>query len=86
MAAVGTKTEPGRYSNLLPGFEEVTLIERLAELDVWHSSDGVHWQELPGALWRPRHAASVFVYDDALWMVAENNMQKDVWKLVRQSK
>jgi len=54
--------------------------------DVWHSSDGVHWQELPDTPWKPRHAASVFVYDDALWMVAGNNMQKDVWKLVRQSK
>ena len=51
--------------------------------DVWHSADGVHWQELPDTPWKPRHAASVFVYDDALWMVAGNNMESDVWKLVR---
>jgi len=51
--------------------------------DVWHSVDGVNWQELPDTPWKPRHAASVFVYDNALWMVAGNNMQKDVWKLVR---
>ena len=51
--------------------------------DVWYSSDGVNWHELPDTPWRPRHAASVFVHADALWMVAGNNMQSDVWKLVR---
>ncbi len=51
--------------------------------DVWYSSDGVKWTELPGTPWAPRHAASVFVYHDALWMVAGNNMEPDVWKLVR---
>ena len=51
--------------------------------DVWHSSDGVNWYELPGTPWKPRHAASVFVHDNALWMVAGNNMESDVWKLVR---
>ena len=34
--------------------------------DVWHSADGVKWQELPDTPWKPRHAASVFVYDDSL--------------------
>jgi len=51
--------------------------------DVWHSGDGVHWEELPSTPWAPRHAASVFVHDNALWMVAGNNMESDVWKLVR---
>jgi hypothetical protein len=51
--------------------------------DVWYSSDGVTWHELPATPWRPRHAASVFVHDNALWMVAGNNMESDVWKLVR---
>ena len=51
--------------------------------DVWYSEDGVTWQELPGTPWKPRHAASVFVFDDALWMVAGNNMESDVWKLVK---
>ncbi|MCP4645721.1 MAG: hypothetical protein GY851_35075 [bacterium] len=51
--------------------------------DVWHSADGVAWHEVPDTPWAVRHAASVFVYDDALWMVAGNNMESDVWKLVR---
>ena len=51
--------------------------------DVWYSEDGVNWEELPNTPWAPRHAASPFVYDDALWMVAGNNMFPDVWKLVR---
>ncbi|MBI2193309.1 MAG: hypothetical protein HYU36_15140 [Planctomycetes bacterium] len=54
--------------------------------DVWHSPDGVHWEEIPNTPWKPRHAASVFVHDHALWMVAGNNMERDVWKLVRNPK
>ena len=49
--------------------------------DVWYSSDGVEWHELPGTPWKPRHAASVFVHDDGLWVVAGNNMESDVWRL-----
>jgi hypothetical protein len=51
--------------------------------DVWYSADGVHWHELPHTPWKARHAASVFVHNQALWMVAGNNMQADVWKLVK---
>jgi hypothetical protein len=51
--------------------------------DVWHSADGVNWHEVPDTPWKPRHAASVFVHQNALWMVVGNNMQPDVWKLVR---
>jgi hypothetical protein len=51
--------------------------------DVWYSADGINWREVPNTPWKPRHAASVFVYRDALWMVAGNNMEPDVWKLVR---
>ncbi|MEE2659333.1 MAG: hypothetical protein VX733_12565 [Candidatus Latescibacterota bacterium] len=51
--------------------------------DVWFSSDGVEWAELPDTPWAPRHAASVFVYRDALWMVTGNNMEPDVWRLTR---
>lgn len=51
--------------------------------DVWYSSDGAEWHELEGTPWRERHAASVFVHDGALWMVAGNNMESDVWKLER---
>ena len=51
--------------------------------DVWYSADGVKWRELPNTPWAPRHAASVFVHDNALWIAAGNNMESDVWKLVR---
>ncbi|MCA9077154.1 MAG: hypothetical protein KDA93_19160 [Planctomycetaceae bacterium] len=51
--------------------------------DVWHSTDGVEWHELPDTPWKPRHAASLYVHNDALWMIAGNNMEPDVWKLVR---
>ena len=51
--------------------------------DVWYSSDGENWYELPDTPWKPRHAASVFVHDNGLWMVAGNNMESDVWKLTR---
>jgi hypothetical protein len=49
--------------------------------DVWYSTDGSHWHEVPGTPWAPRHAASIFVHDHALWVVAGNNMTPDVWKL-----
>ncbi len=50
--------------------------------DVWHSADGMTWHEVPNTPWKPRHAASVFVFQGALWMVAGNNMESDVWRLV----
>ena len=51
--------------------------------DVWYSGDGETWTELPNTPWKERHAASVFVFENALWMVAGNNMESDVWKLIR---
>jgi hypothetical protein len=51
--------------------------------DVWWSADGKEWHEVLDTPWAPRHAASVFVHDDALWMVAGNNMASDVWLLTR---
>jgi len=51
--------------------------------DVWHSADGVTWHEVKNTPWKPRHAASVYVHDGALWMIAGNNMESDVWKLMR---
>ena len=51
--------------------------------DVWHSDDGVNWHEVPETPWKPRHAASVFVFKNALWMVMGNNMEPDVWRLRR---
>jgi hypothetical protein len=53
--------------------------------DVWYSADGVKWHEIPDTPWAPRHAASVFVHDDSLWVVAGNNMTSDVWKLTRKT-
>ena len=53
--------------------------------DAWFSSDGTTWHEIPDTPWKLRHSASVFVYDNALWMVAGNNMESDVWKLTRHS-
>ena len=52
--------------------------------DVWYSADGAEWFSVKTP-WKPRHAASVFVHAGALWMVAGNNMEPDVWKLVRKS-
>ena len=49
--------------------------------DVWYSADGIDWHEVADTPWAPRHAASVCVYDEALWMVAGNNMTPDAWKL-----
>jgi hypothetical protein len=51
--------------------------------DVWYSSDGDNWYEVPATPWKPRHAASAYVHDGALWMIAGNNMESDVWKLRR---
>ena len=51
--------------------------------DVWYSADGTSWHELPDTPWPERHAASVFVYKGALWMMAGCHMGRDVWKLVR---
>src|SRR4051794_38365766 len=33
---------------------------------VGYTADGVNWYEVPDTPWRPRHAASVFVHDNAL--------------------
>lgn len=51
--------------------------------EVWYSPDGSHWFEVPNTPWKIRHAASVFVYKGALWMIAGCHMGRDVWKLVR---
>jgi hypothetical protein len=64
---------------VLEGYSQGTGNRR----DVWHSSDGANWNEVANTPWTPRHAASVFVHDNALWMVAGNNMESDVWKLIR---
>ena len=54
--------------------------------DVWWSEDGKSWFEVPDTPWPPRHASSIFVYRNALWVVAGNNMTPDAWKLTRVDK
>lgn len=49
--------------------------------EVWFSENGEHWTELKPSPWKPRHASSVFVKDDVIYLVAGNNMESDVWKL-----
>jgi len=62
---------------IMEGFDDVNL------KDVWHSSDGASWTEMLEIPWPARHAASVFVYNNALWLAAGNNMTSDVWRLER---
>ena len=56
--------------------------------DVWWSADGETWDELPGTPWDRRHASSVFVFNDSLWVVSGNtndhrDLKADVWRLRR---
>jgi hypothetical protein len=46
-------------------------------------ADWANWTELPNTPWKPRRAARVFVHDNALWIAAGNNMEPDVWRLIR---
>ena len=84
--AKATPWEPRQYHEVAVFDGRMWVLEGYAKgnrNDVWHSDDGVNWYELPDTPWKPRHAASVYVFNNALWMVAGNNMQSDVWKLVR---
>jgi len=63
-----------------------------ASLALAGSADGLAWGEPkivlgpnPDTPWEKRHASSVFVHKNALWMIAGNHMGRDVWKLVRAS-
>lgn len=38
--------------------------------DTWYSADGRNWYVLAGTPWSTRHAASVHVFRNALWLVA----------------
>lgn len=80
--------EPRQYHDVAVFDQRLWVLEGYSpakgnRADVWHSADGQNWHEVPQTPWKPRHAASVFVHDNALWMVVGNNMQSDVWKLVR---
>jgi hypothetical protein len=47
--------------------------------DVWVSSDGADWSEIPGAPWSPRHAAATYAFDGDLYLTA-GFLVNDVWK------
>ena len=53
--------------------------------DVWYSSDGESWSELPDTPWDRRHAPSVVVLGGALWITGgtpnQGNPFNDVWRL-----
>ena len=51
--------------------------------DVWYSKDGVNWYQLRTTPWARRHATSVFVHKNAVWIAAGSYMGADVWKLQR---
>lgn len=81
-----TPWEPRQYHEVAVFDDNMWVLEGYAKRnvnDVWYSPDGVNWKEVPNTPWKPRHAASVYVFDNGLWMVAGNNMESDVWKLVR---
>ena len=77
---------PREYHDVASYMGRVFVLEGYSEPvgnrnDVWYSADGVSWYEIRETPWPARHASSVFVHDDALWVVAGNNMTSDVWKL-----
>ena len=81
--------EPRQYHDVAVFDERMWVLEgwnKKNRNDVWYSADGIQWHEVPNTPWKPRHAASVFVHDGALWVVTGNNMESDVWKLVREGK
>lgn len=48
--------------------------------DLWYSSDGIEWHEVPNVPWAPRHAASLFVFKGSLWMGA-GFLFNDLWRI-----
>lgn len=83
-----TSGQNGEEAAGLPSAKEITTLwgargQGTNRNDVWWSSDGKEWHQVPDTPWAPRHAASVFVHAGSLWMVAGNNMKPDVWKLSR---
>lgn len=78
---------PRQYHDVAVWDNKLWVMEGYAEPagnrnDVWWSADGVNWVEVQTP-WKPRHAASLFLHNNALWMVAGNNMESDVWLLER---
>ena len=56
--------------------------------DVWYSKDGKNWNELKSeVIWKPRHASSIFVFDDKIWVAGgctgagPRPLDSQVWSL-----
>ena len=51
--------------------------------DVWYSTDGHSWTNLAATPWVTRHAASVWVFQNALWLGcgSDATVYNDVWKM-----
>jgi hypothetical protein len=51
--------------------------------DTWYSDNGVDWVQLDETPWPTRHAASVFVHDNQLWIACggSTSLHNDVWRL-----
>jgi hypothetical protein len=52
--------------------------------DVWYSKDGQNWNQLQSeVVWKARHEASAFVFDDKIWIAGGNTppLVNDIWSL-----
>jgi hypothetical protein len=60
-----------------------TAADEGGSTDVWYSTDGENWVNLPDTPWTYRHAASVWVFQNALWFGCGSSaaVYNDIWKL-----
>ena len=92
----GHNSHPHRYPEEPAGAELPPVGSEGNRNDVWWSDDGQNWHELKGTPWPLRHAASVAVHQDALWISVGNTdwtgnpklkgaegFRADVWFLQR---
>jgi hypothetical protein len=67
---------------LLGGYQSEPESKNLG--DVWYSCNGKDWKKLETEhSWSPRHAMSVYVYKDRMWIAGGNPwpLENDVWSL-----
>lgn len=51
--------------------------------EVWNSTDGINWTQLPNAPWPARHCSAWLVKDSAMWVIGgdpQSGCLTDVWK------
>lgn len=51
--------------------------------EVWNSTDGINWTQLPNAPWPARHCSAWLVKDSAMWVIGgdpQSGCLRDVWK------